>query len=118
MKKQLIKLALYLGGASIVALILSVLLQSCTPVRYVYVDQKDSVVKKQRVVYDDLYVPSPFFFNYGWGVPYYNPIIIQRQRPIVIPQRPHIQPNRWYRPTIPHNRWSVPQRPLPPRSKR
>ena len=73
----------------------------CTPVRYVYVDQKDSIVKKQRVVYDDLYVPSPLFFNYGWGVPFYNPIIIQRQRPIVIPQRPvrpTIQPNRWNRP--------------------
>ena len=73
----------------------------CTPVQYVYVDQKDSIVKKQRVVYDDLYVPSPFFFNYAWGVPFYNPIIIQRQRPIVIPQRPvrpTIQPNRWNRP--------------------
>ena len=39
---------------------------------------------------------SPFFFNYGWGVPYYNPIIIQRQRPIirqriVTPQRPTIR---------------------------
>jgi hypothetical protein len=93
-------------------------LASCTPVRYVYVDQKDSVVKKQRVVYDNLYVPSPFFFNYGWGVPYYNPIIIQRHRPIVVPQRPHIQPNRWYGPTITHNRWSAPQRPLPPRTPR
>ena len=74
---------------------------SCTPVRYVYVDQKDSVVKKQRVIYDNLYMPSPFFFNYGWSVPFYNPIIIQRQRPIVIPQRPvrpTIQPNRWTRP--------------------
>jgi hypothetical protein len=87
-------------------LVLLMGLLSCTPVRYVYVDQKDSVVKKQRVVYDDLYVPSPFFFNYGWGVPFYNPIIIQRQRPIVIPQRPvrpTIQPNRWIRP--------LPQRP-------
>jgi hypothetical protein len=81
---------------------------SCTPVRYVYVDQKDSIVKKQRVVYDNLYVPSPFFFNYGWGIPYYNPIIIQKQRPIVIPQRTYIQPNRWYRP----------QRTLPSRPKR
>ena len=84
---------------------------SCTPVRYVYVDQKDSVVKKQRVVYDDLYVPSPFFFNYGWGVPFYNPIIIQRQRPIVVPRRPIVQPNRWTRP-------STPQRTLPPRVPR
>jgi hypothetical protein len=85
------------------------LLASCTPVQYVYVNQKDSVVKKQRVIYDNLYVPSPFFFNYGWGIPYYNPIIIQRQRqrPIIIPQR---------RPIV------VPQRPLyrplPPRQPR
>ncbi len=83
-------------------------LASCTPVRYVYVDQKDSVVKKQRVVYDNLYVPSPFVFNYGWGVPYYRPIIIQRHRPIVVPQRRIVVPQR---PTIPHNRWSAPQRP-------
>ena len=74
MKKLLLGLLLVLG--------------SCTPVRYVYVDQKDSVVKKQRIIYDNLYMPSPLFFNYGWGVPFYNPIIIQRQRPIVIPQRP------------------------------
>lgn len=99
MKQQLVKLLLFLGGAFIVALMLSVLLQSCTPVRYVYVDQKDSVVKKQRIIYDNLYVPSPYPFHYGWGIPYYyNPIIIQRQRPIIIPQRPVIQPNRWVAP--------------------
>jgi hypothetical protein len=87
MKKALLGLLLILG--------------SCTPVRYVYVDQKDSVVRKQRVVYDNLYVPSPFVFNYGWGVPYYRPVIIQRHRPIVIPQRPTIQPNRWKAPQRP-----------------
>ena len=97
MKKLLLGLLLVLG--------------SCTPVKYVYVDQKDSVVKKQRVVYDYLYVPSPLFFNYGWGVPFYNPIIIQRQRPIVIPHRPIVQPNRWVRP-------STPQRTLPSRVPR
>jgi hypothetical protein len=81
-----------------------VLFSACTPVRYVYVDQKDSVVKKQRVIYDNLYVPSPFFFNYAWGVPFYNPIIIQRQRPIVVPQRqrPIVFPQRPVRPTIPN----------------
>lgn len=81
-----------------------VLVSACTPVRYVYVDQKDSVVKKQRVIYDNLYVPSPFFFNYGWGVPFYNPIIIQRQRPIVVPQRQRtiVFPQRPVRPTIPN----------------
>lgn len=92
MKKLLLGLLLILG--------------SCTPVRYVYVDQKDSVVKKQRVIYDDIYVPSPFFFDNGWGFPYYNPIIIQRQMPVirqrvVTPQRPIIQPNRWSKPLPP-----------------
>lgn len=111
MKQQLVKLLLYVGGMCIVTLILGILLQSCTPVRYVYVDQKDSVVKKQRVIYDNLYMPSPFFFNYGWGVPFYNPIIIQRHRPIVVPQRP-------VRPTIQPNRWHVPQRTLPQRPSR
>lgn len=107
MKNQFIKLLLFMGGAFIVALMLSILLQSCTPVRYVYVDQKDSVVKKQRIIYDNLYVPSPFSFNYGWRVPYYyNPIIIQRR--VIVPQRPTIQPNRWY----------TPQRTLPPRPHR
>jgi hypothetical protein len=105
MRKQLVKVALYLGGAFIVALILGIVLQSCTPLQYVYVDPKDSVVKRQRVIYDNLYVPSPLFFNYGWGAPYYNPIIIQRQRPIVIPHRPQYRP-------------STPQRPLPPRVPR
>jgi hypothetical protein len=93
-------------------LVLSLLfLASCTPVQYVYVDQKDSVVKKQRVIYDDLYVPSPFFFNSRWGVPYYNPIIIQRQRPIVVPQRPTIR-QRLITPQRPQ------YRPLPPRPPR
>lgn len=83
---------------------------SCTPLQYVYIDPKDSVVKKQRVIYDDYYTPSPFIFNYGWGLPYrfYRPIIIQRQRPIVIPQRPtprYVQPLQ--RPVTP---WRVPRR--------
>jgi hypothetical protein len=91
---------------------ISMFLASCTPVRYVYVDQKDSVVKKQRVIYDNLYMPSPFIFNYGWGLPYYyNPVIIQRHRPIVVPQRP-------IRPTIQPNRWHAPQRTFPQRPSR
>jgi hypothetical protein len=72
-------------------------LASCTPVRYVYIDPKDSVVRKQRVIVDydftpfNFYTPLPFYF----GRPFYNPVIIQRQRPIIIPQRPY------YRPTTP-----------------
>lgn len=68
---------------------------SCTPVRYVYIDPKDSVVKKQRIYYDFNYVP---IYNYWWYRPYYNPVIIQRQRPIVIPQRPQ-QPKMPPRPS-------------------
>ena len=93
MKKLLLGLLLVLG--------------SCTPVRYVYVDQKDSVVKKQRIIYDNLYMPSPLFFNYGLGVPFYNPIIIQRQRPIVISRRPQYRnstPQRTLPPRVPRNR--------------
>ncbi len=85
--------------------IILLFLSACAPVRYVYVDPKDSTIKRQRVIYDDLYVPSPLFFNYGWNTPFYNPIIIQRQRPIVTPRRPQYRP-------------STPQRPLPPRVPR
>lgn len=86
------------------------LISACTPVRYVYVDPKDSVVVKQRVVYDDIYVPSPTFYNHNWMFPYYNPIIItvpylqNRYTPTnrysrkLPPQRPVINPNRLSRP--------------------
>lgn len=75
------------------------LLNSCTPVQYVYVDPKDSVIREQRVIYD--YEYTPFF---------YNPIIFQRwvtpryQSQRWIPQRPY------YRPTL--------TRQLPPRPPR
>ena len=69
------------------------LLASCTPVRYVYVDPKDSTIKKQRVIYQDVYDSHiPLYFNYNYySRPYYNPIIIQRQRPIIV--NPRIQRN-------------------------
>ena len=77
---------------------------SCTPVQYVYIDPKDSVIKKQRVVFDYHVIPSIFYFSR----PYYNPYIIQRQRTIIIPQRPsprYVQPLQ--RPVTP---WRVPRR--------
>ena len=81
------------------------LLMSCTPVQYVYVDPKDSTVKKQRVIYDNIYdthIPLYFQYNpYPYSRPFYNPIIIQQQKPIIVPQRPVIQPNRWSRPLPP-----------------
>jgi hypothetical protein len=75
------------------------LLAGCTPLQYVYVDPKDSVVKKQRIIYDYQYTPL-----------YYNPIIIQRWG------IPRYQPQRWI-PQRPTHRF-VPPRQLPPRPSR
>jgi hypothetical protein len=75
------------------------LLAGCTPLQYVYVDPKDSVVKKQRIIYDYQYTPL-----------YYNPIIIQRW------SIPRYQPQRWI-PQRPTHRF-VPPRQLPPRPSR
>ena len=75
------------------------LLAGCAPLQYVYVDPKDSVVRKQRIIYDYQYTPL-----------YYNPIIIQRW------SIPRYQPQRWI-PQRPTHRF-VPQRQLPPRPSR
>jgi hypothetical protein len=84
----------------ILGIILAVgLLNSCTPVQFVYVDPKDSVIREQRVIYD--YQSYPL---------YYNPIIIQRWF------TPRYQPQRWT-PQRPHYR-PAPSRQLPPRPPR
>ena len=72
-------------------------LSACTPIRYVYVDPKDSTIKRQRIVYDDLYLnPMPFTYNNWWlyTPPVYSPrIIIQRRSPIVVqPRKPQLPP--------------------------
>jgi hypothetical protein len=85
--------------------ILFLALAGCTPLQYVYVDPKDSVVKKQRIIYDYQY--TPLFYNTR---PYYNPIIIQRW------SVPRSHPQRWI-PQRPTHRF-VPQRQLPPRPSR
>jgi len=60
---------------------------SCTPVRYVYVDPKDSTIHEQRVIYNDVYEPHiPLYFNYN-PYPYYRPIIVPI-RPYYIPRPP------------------------------
>jgi len=108
--EQPTKEGLIFGGFIFVLLVILFLLNSCTPVKYVYVDPQDSVIKKQRVIYDNIYTPSPFIFNYGWGFPYplYRPVIIQRHRPIVVPHRPTPHyPQRLQRPVTP---WRVPRR--------
>jgi hypothetical protein len=81
-------------------------LSSCTPVRYVYIHPKDSVVVKQRVVYDNIYVPQINYFG-NWIRPYYNPIIIR------VPQRQSRYSNR-----VAPQRPSIPNRPLPKRAPR
>jgi hypothetical protein len=48
MKQQFLKLGLYLGGVLIVALILGVILQSCTPVRYVNVESRHNYYEHHR----------------------------------------------------------------------
>lgn len=112
-------------------LIILALLASCTPIRYVYIDPKDSVVREQRVVYDNIFVPSIVpYYNWTWynTVPYYSLVIVQPRRPIIVPQRPPIydrtptlprrEEPRYYpqiRPSIslqkPEQR-QIPQRPL------
>jgi len=83
----------------ILSILLIFIITSCTPVQYVYVDPKDSVVRKQRIIYDYQYTPL-----------YYNPIIIQRW------SIPRYYPQRWI-PQRPTHRF-VPQRQLPPRPSR
>jgi PBP1b-binding outer membrane lipoprotein LpoB len=81
------------------------LLAGCAPLQYVYVDPKDSVVKKQRVIYDYQYMPlfyTPVLYNV--------PTIIQRW------SVPRYQPQRWI-PQRPTHRF-VPPRQLPPRPSR
>ena len=44
---------------------LVVIMPGCTPVRYVYVDPKDSTIHKQRIVYDDVHdMHIPLHFQY------------------------------------------------------
>lgn len=85
-------------------LALLLVLSSCTPVRYVMVDPKDStnlVEVRKRIIYEDIYQPSiPLYFYNGFYAPQYQrPLIIQR--PIVIPRRPVVPQNRNYRPSLP-----------------
>ena len=86
------------------ALFIIVLFAACTPVQYVYVDPQDSVIRKQRVVFDYHVIPSVFYFSR----PFFNPYTFQRQRTIIVPQRPaprYVQPLQ--RPITP---WRVPRR--------
>jgi hypothetical protein len=81
------------------ALFIIVLFAACTPAQYVYVDPQDSVVRKQRIIYDYQYIPLHF-----------TPIIIQRW------STPRYQPQRWI-PQRPTYRFTPPRQ-LPPRPSR
>ena len=82
-KEGVINASIFTGLIVLLFLIVSYFLQSCTPVRYVYVDPKDSVVRQQRIIQNDVYLHMPMYF----GTPYYRPTIIY-SAPIRIPQRP------------------------------
>jgi hypothetical protein len=72
----------------------------CTTTQYVMVDPKDStklVEVHKRIIYDDVYFSSPFYYNYGWYNGNYSfprPIIVPNYRPIIVnpyrPQQPRI----------------------------
>jgi hypothetical protein len=102
-KMKLVKANLEVLKKYLATLFISLFVVSCTTVKYVIVDPKDStklVEIRKRIMYDDYYTPalSPLYNNYWW---WYNsrPIIIQRQ-PIIVPQRPQqpSAPIRGYRP--------------------
>ena len=76
--------SIFTGLIIILILIISYLLQSCTPVRYVYVDPKDSVVRHQRIIRDYQYIQTPMYMDWYYR-PFYSPRIVVPIRPI---QRP------------------------------
>jgi hypothetical protein len=86
-------------------LILILFLSSCTTVKYVMVDPKDStklVEIKKRILYDDVYYSPSFMYTpmfYNWYTrPIYSPRIYIAPRPDYrprqVPQRPNIEPPR------------------------
>lgn len=100
-------------------LALLLVFSSCTPLKYVYIDPKDStniVEVRKRIIYQDVYEPQIplYFYNGFFGVQPYRPLIIQR--PIVIPRRPVVPNNRNYiRPSVPNRPYRQPLPPRPPR---
>jgi hypothetical protein len=90
----------------LLAAILLLGIASCTPVKYVMIDPKDStklVEVRKRIIYDDVYMdPMPFRYNNWWlyTPPVYSPrIVIQRRQPIVV------HPKRVQTPSAPIRRF-------------
>jgi hypothetical protein len=74
----------------LLAAILLLGIASCTPVKYVTIDPKDStklVEVRKRIIYDDVYLHTPLYFNFYRTPQYYRAPIIIHQAPIRIPQR-------------------------------
>lgn len=69
------------------AFVLILFIASCTPVQYMYVSPQDSVVRKQRVVYDDIYLHTPLFFRI------YSPYSFVPTYRVIIPTRPAYRPS-------------------------
>lgn len=73
----------------LLAAILLLGITSCTPVQYLIVDPKDStkmVEVRKRIIYDDVYLHTPLYFNFYRTPQYYRAPIIIHQAPIRIPQ--------------------------------
>ena len=93
-KMKQIKANLEVLKKYLVILFISLFVVSCTTVKYVIIDPKDStqlIEVRKRILYDDYHManPYPLYNNYWW---WYNsrPIIIQRPQPQ--PHRPNFGP--------------------------
>ncbi len=99
----------------LLAVFLLLAIASCTPIKYVMIDPKDStklVEVRKRIIYDDTYVQlqTPMFY---WNRPlFYQPLYIPipQRRVVVTPQRQRVQPQtplirpqqpQWRRPSTP-----------------
>ena len=83
--------SLVIGGLLILLALILFAMVGCAPVRYVYIDPKDSTVRKQRIEYEDVHIP--LYFNYNWySRPYYyyqpQRIIVTVPRNQSLPPRP------------------------------
>ena len=62
----------------------AMLINSCTPVKYVIIDAKDStklIEVRKRIIYQDVYqhsITPSYFYNNIYPIPYYMPIVIPR----------------------------------------
>lgn len=68
------------------AFVLVLFIVSCVPVRYVYVDPKDSVIREQRIIQSTIYTQFPLFFN---RYTVYPPVPHPR---FIVPMRPQYAP--------------------------